>query len=151
MIPISEIEKEFNSLEVLSYERIIEILNNQKNQTVIWFSDYRDSNGKEYHYVQVRDIDNDKHTIYKAPDQNDESIDENLHKALEKSPVGVQYGYYEDEWCTTYMCMIGKNRLDFPDSIAKRVIAEFRETDKKQSKSKKLTLNINDGELPFEI
>ena len=167
-----EIEKEFNGLEVLPYEKMIEILNDQENHTLIWFTHYKDIlyTGNVYHYVQVRDISNDKHSTYRAPDQNDKLIEENLYKAIEMSPIEGQFGYFESDWADEFFCKIGGNAIHFPTSVAKRIINEYHETSQIQSefkltskrreefnekvkvKSKSLKPeNLDPGELPFEI
>ncbi len=135
---LREIEKEFNGLEVLSYEKMIEILNDQENHTLIWFTHYKDIlyTGNVYHYVQVRDITNDKYSTYRAPDQNDKLIEENLYRAIEMSPIEGQFGYFESDWADAFFCKIGGNAIHFPTSVAKRIINEYHETSQIESEFK---------------
>ena len=139
MISIKEIENEFRGLEVLSYERMVELLNDQEKRILISFTSYKDErdNGKEYHYIDVRDLDKDKYTLYAAPDQDDEVIGEKLLDALDKSPISGEYGYYDNEWCVGFVCTIGKNRVDFPVRMAKKMVEEIT----KPNTIKKLKLN----------
>ena len=158
-----EVEKDFNGLEVISYEKMVELLNNQERNIMIWFYDFKDVffSGNEYHYVEVRDLDNDKHFTYKAPDQNDELIEQNLLKALDESKIEPQFSIFEGEYCVDYFCSIGNNKISFPISVAKRIIKEFNESAKRQAEfeskkpaSKTIALKPEKqdlGELPFEI
>ena len=156
-----KIEKEFNDLEVLSYEKMIEILNDQQKNVLIWFTEYKDIlfTGNEYHYVQVRDLFEDKHTTYKSPDQDDELIEINLSKAIEKSPIEGKYYICDQLWTKDYFCAIGSNRVSFPSSVTKKIFKAFRESAKRQTEfkkedNKKMVLKHEDldpGKLPFEL
>ena len=158
-----EVEKEFDGLEILSYEKIVELLNDQEKNIKIWFNNFKDVffTGNEYRYVQVRDLDNDKHSTYRAPDQDDELIEENLSKAIDKSPIEGKYSIYKGDWSVDYYCSIGRNIVSFPISVSRRIIKEFNESAKRQaefeskkSTSKTIVLkpeNQDLGELPFEI
>lgn len=156
------IEEEFNGLEILSYEQMVELLNDQGKHIMIWFSEYKDSlfTGNEYHYVQVRDLGNDKHKTYRAPDQDDELIERNLSSAIDKSSIEGKYAYYDGDWRCDFFCTIGKNTISFPISVAKRTIREFHESAQrqaefeKQKQAKTIVLKpktVDPGELPFEI
>jgi hypothetical protein len=149
---LEKIVEEFDSLDVLTYEKIVDLLNDQERHTMIWFTSFKNclGNRKEYHYVQVMFADNDKQFCYKSPDQNDKLIEKNLYRALSKSPIEGNYYFYVNEWCEGFMCIIGKNKVDFPNSVAKRIAKEFEERQAvaKQEvielEPKKLMLNISD-------
>lgn len=142
----------YAGLEVLSYKKIIEILENQDERHLITFDDFTDFFGtkKKYYSVKVRNLDEDKTTIYSSPDQDDRMIEKNLYEALSDSNMKTNYSIYTNDYVCMFMCTIGNNNLVFPREAAKRIMEEFNTPMPKQ-KTKKKELNLFDGELPFEI
>ena len=168
-------EKEFNSLEEISYDKIVEILCEENECYMINFQEFKDifGTGKIYQSVLVRNLTQDTWKSYRAKDQKPEDIESKLYSSIEKitKEKGKEphFGYIDNDWRFQYHCMIGNNWVTFPPAVEKRMQKEFRESEKRQrefeaqkqaelestseeQKTKTLKLDVLDsGELPFEI
>lgn len=165
----------FESLELISYDKIVEILCDEKIYSMINFTEFTDfyGNQKTYQSVNVRDLTNDKSKTYKVEDQDPFEIEKKLYDSIEKitkeKNKEPKFGYIDDDWCFQYHCMIGDNWVTFPPAVEKKMKQELIQSRIRQAEfekqkqaemaeaaknPKKMTLEIDtydDGELPFEI
>lgn len=124
-------ETYYSSLEVLSYEELVKLLENQEVLVIISFREDKDySTNKTYHFIEVRNLIEDKCKYYLSPDQDVNDIEIKLHAALDNSKKEKDYYVYESEWRNDFICKIGKNYVNFPDEVTKREVAAIREARK---------------------
>lgn len=158
--------EEYNkTLEVLSYDTIVDTLCKEDAQYMITFSEFTDffGNKKTYQYVTVRNLSIDKWKTYLAADQDPDLIERNLDAALGKVPENkeVKHGYIDNDWACQYHAQIGKNWVVYPPAVAKKLIKEFKESSKRQKafeeeQQKEITKSskkkiLDPGEDPFNI
>lgn len=161
--------KEYNeTLEVLSYEEIVEILSKEDAQYKITFKEFTNyfGDGKTTQYVSVKNLSTNEWKNYLVADQEPDLIERKLDTALEKLPESkeAKRSYYDDGLLCQYWAMVGKNQVVYPPSVAQKLAKEFRESAKRQEEfekakqveakkePKKKVLDILDsGEMPFRI
>ena len=122
------LEERFNSLDTISYEEIVALLNRTDKKYYIKFKEIESySINKIYKYVSIRNMSNrGKEVEYLSPSYDDNDIYENLTSEINDSVKDPHY-ILNDGQAPTYSCFVGNNRLDFPISIAKRFLDELEE------------------------
>ena len=154
-------EEYFGCLEVLPYEKIIELLGNEEKTTYINISSFIDmeGNGKKYFSIEVRTSGEEKPTNYLAPDQNAEDIENNLSNAIMQSSLNYQFMYCDDQWKLSYYCEVGQNRVSFPRETAQKIVRQFRELrinskeyqEQEKVRAREMFPETKNDELPFKV
>ena len=120
-------EKYFGELDIISYEEIVSLLNRTDNKYLIVFKTFEDlENDKVYKFVSVRNMsDHDKTVEYLPPSYDDNDIYENLTNEINNSTLKPEY-ILDEGIVNTYACFVGRNRVDFPKTVANKLVAELK-------------------------
>lgn len=154
-----DFDEYYNSLPMIKYSGIIELLKDQSQPKDIYFCSTIaiPGSGAMYHYVVVRYIGSGKQEEFLSPDQIVEDIDINLHKTLICSDLGFIF-YHQYNFVHSYAATLEKNTIYFPTRIAERIYEEFNSSSQniEQIPEEKVRTRLkekifNPDDLPFEI
>lgn len=123
-IKIFDYEEYCKNVDTISYEEIANLLRDQKEQKIISFRNCKHLiTGKQYTFVDVRNISKDTFKEYLSPDQNDEDIENNLGNVIEALIQEPHFfETHETNYSDEFICVVGDNYVSFPNSIAKKYV-----------------------------
>lgn len=115
-----KIDEYYRSLKIITYEEIVNMLNNQDSQHIIKFLHDTDwKNHITYYFIEVSYLGDI--IRYLLPDQDEKLAWDTLMIMVENS-LNPSFSHYQSDWDWGYVCTVGVNQVHAPKKIAKTII-----------------------------